>query len=201
MRRALRTALGRPLLAAVVALTATSVLAGAASATHGQPEKQLPYQGVQAGSATTFELASGFPFERSTFGGRCSVPSDAFSAWDETGTATHVGSFTTEFSHCSQLDLATGAGTFSDGRMTTTAANGDSWTGTYVGVTTAILPDGTATYTSEVTIAGGTGRFTGATGVISGSGVSHIDMTVTPWAATDAATFDGWIAYDASQEG
>ncbi len=186
--------------AAVILSLAAFVLATPAVATHGQPEKQLPFQLVQTGSGIV-ELAPGFPFERSTVGGRCSVPSDALSSWDYTGTATHLGSFTAEASHCSLLDLAAGVGTFGDGVYTATAANGDTFTYTYDNGLTAFHPDGTITYTGDATITGGTGRFAGATGEIlevSGT-VLESDMTVTPWVVTVAETLGGWIACDASQ--
>ena len=61
-------------------------------------------------------------------------------------------------------------------------------------------PDGTITYTYELTIAGGTGRFAGATGHVPVSGtVVEFDPTVMPWEVTVVEVFDGWIAYDASQ--
>jgi hypothetical protein len=186
--------------AAAILSLAAFVFAMPASATHGQPGKQLQFQLMQTGSGI-IELAPGFPFERSTFGGRCSVPSDALSWWNFTGTATHLGWFTAEASHCSQLDLATGVGTFSDGVYMATTANGDAFTYEYDNGLTQLQPDGTGTYTAELTITGGTGRFAGVTGEIieAGGTVLELDTTVMPWTATVAETLDGWIAYDASQ--
>jgi hypothetical protein len=188
--------------AAVILSLAAFVLATPASGTHGQPGKQLPLRGVQEGSGI-LQPAPGFPLERSTFDGRCSVPSDALSSWDYTGRWTHLGSWTTvELSHCSQLDLVTGVGTFGDGVLTLRAANGDTLSGTYGNGESLFQPDGTVAYTFEMTITGGTGRFAGATGHIAASGLAvEFDTTVTPWVATVVETSDGWIAYDASQRG
>jgi hypothetical protein len=110
-----------------------------------------------------------------------------------TGRATHLGAYTGTGSHCSQLDLATGVVVFGDGAFALTAASGDTLTGTYTNGYGP--PDGT--FTDDVTITGGTGRFAGATGQARDNGVA--DVTTTPW--TIAVTFEGWIAYDASQQG
>jgi hypothetical protein len=188
--------------AAVILSLAAFVLATSASATHGQPGKQLPFQGMWAGPASGQEFAPGFPNERSTFDGRCSVPSDYVISWDGlTGKATHLGSLTVvEASHCSQFDPASGVIPFGDGVFTLMAANGDTVTGTYGNGLSSFQPDGTITYTYELTIAGGTGRFAGATGDAAVSGtVVEFDMTVMPWKVTVVEVFDGWIAYDASQ--
>lgn len=186
--------------AAVTLFVAVLVLATPATATHGQSGEQLPFRGTSAGALSDQEFAPGFPVERSTFDGRCSVPSDFVVSWDYTGRVTGLGSLTIEATHCSQLDLAAGVGTFGDGVWTAVAANGDTVTATYENGVTWFLPDGTATYTAELTITGGTGRFAGATGQVAGSGtVLELDVTVTPWKATVVETYHGWIDYDASQ--
>ncbi len=177
--------------AAVTLLVATTVLAAPVSATHGQPGKGLPFLGVMAGPVTSVVLAPGFPVVRSTFGERCSVPSDWVLSWAVTGEATHLGSFIGAGSHCSRLDLATGVAVYGDGVFMYTAANGDMLHGTYTNGYAP--PDGTLT--DEATITGGTGRFVGATGHACESGTA--DLTTTP--PTFAATFGGWIAYDASE--
>lgn len=189
----IRTLRPQLLIAAAVALfAATFLLATPASATHGQPGKQLPYRGVMAGPISVV-YAPGFPFVRDTFGGRCSVPSDWTISFTLTGEVTHLGSFTSVGGHCSRLDMATGIVVFGDGVFTTTSANGDTLTGTYTNGYGP--PDGT--FTDDVTLTGGTGRFSGATGEAVDSGVA--DVTATP--PTIVVRFDGWIAYDASQQG
>jgi hypothetical protein len=175
--------------AVIVAFVATFVLATPASATHGQPGKRLPFTGVIEGTFTSLEYAPGFPVERSTFDGRCSVPSDIIFSIVGMGEGTHVGSFTGGVTDCGRVDLATGVVEY-DGTGSWTAANGDTWNSTYVGTA---FPDGTNT--EEFTIVGGTGRFTGASG--HGLDVGTSDMTAMP--PTFVGKWEGWIAYDASQ--
>lgn len=76
-----------------------------------------------------------------------------------TGTASHLGRFTTV--GVITLNLATASGT---GTVTYTAANGDMLSGTATGQ--AVVGGGFATVTETVTITGGTGRFAGATGTL-----------------------------------
>ena len=187
MKKALRPRLLG--VAAVVLFAAAFVLATPASATHGQPGKQMPFKGVIVGTFTSLDYAPGFPFERSTFNGRCSVPSDVIFSFVATGEGTHVGLFTGGGTDCGRIDLTTGVIEY-DGTGSWTAANGDSWNSTYVGTA---FPDGTNT--EEFTIVGGTGRFTGASGHGIDDGTS--DMTATP--PTLAGTWEGWISYDASK--
>jgi len=176
--------------AAVVLFVAAFVLATPASATHGQPGKQLPAWGAVAGTVTSVDYAPGFPFVRSTFGGRCSVPSDWVTSHTFTGEVSHGGLSTGVGSHCGRLDYATGAIIDADEVIMMTAANGDTLNSRGNGYT---FPDGTTT--GELTIVGGTGRFAGATGESTSSG--RADLTATPWTYT--LSFSGWIAYDASQ--
>ncbi len=187
----MRTFPARLMLASTVTLlAATLALATPASATNGQPGKELPYQGVMAGSVSV-NFAPYFPFVRDTFGGRCSVPSDWVSSWTATGEATHLGLFSGGGSTCARVDFATGVVAFGDGVGTLTAANGDTLNATLAGYGSIL--DGTET--EEWTLVGGTGRFAGATGQARSTG--RVDVTTTPY--TFASTFEGWIAYDASQ--
>lgn len=175
--------------AAVTLFAATLVLATPASATHGQPAKQLPFKGVIEGTFTSLDYAPGFPFVRSTFDGRCSVLSDIIFTFVATVEGTHVGRYTGGGTDCGRIDLATGVIEY-DGTGSWTAANGDTWNSTYVGTA---FPDGTNT--EEFTVVGGTGRFAGASG--HGIAVGTSDLTATP--PTLVGTWEGWIAYDASQ--
>jgi hypothetical protein len=63
---------------------------------------------------------------------------------------------------------------YGDGTSTVTGANGDATfsTGTRVIDVTAISPDGVAPFTFTGIITGGTGRFEGASGSFSGTGLS-----------------------------
>ena len=60
-------------------------------ATRGQPDKALPYRGSGTGWVTSQVYAPGFPIERSTFEGRCSIPSDYIVEFAASGQATHLG--------------------------------------------------------------------------------------------------------------
>jgi len=76
-----------------------------------------------------------------------------------TGVASHIGQFT--LVDDGFANLSTGLG---GGRVTFTAANGDSFTATEIG--SAVIESGFADVTDDATITGGTGRFAGATGTI-----------------------------------
>ncbi len=76
-----------------------------------------------------------------------------------TGTASHIGRFTVVDDGIGFL--STGLG---EGRITFTAANGDSFTATETGH--AEIAGGIAEVTDEATITGGTGRFAHATGTL-----------------------------------
>ena len=108
-----------------------------------------------------------------------------------TGNVSHLGKVDFVVTHCTVLnpDLT---GSFGNGTITFTAPNGDElviaqW-GTFV-----VSPDFTV---SDIelswTVVGGTGRFDGATGSGTGTGLSDIPGNTT---AVDLA---GRIAYDAS---
>jgi len=53
------------------------------------------------------------------------------------------------------------------GTFTITAANGDTFTGTYGGVITAPDSNGFAAFSGQITVTSGTGRFQGASGSVS----------------------------------
>jgi hypothetical protein len=139
---------------------APSVLA---ASSHGRPWKadfQFKATGVQwAGQPGV---------DRSTFGGRCSVPSDYVITVDFKGEATHAGHFTGGGSHCSQVAWTPngpGGVTYSDGRGTLVAADGSQidlrWGNGISGVDTAT---GELWFKDQFTFVGGTDRFEGATG-------------------------------------
>jgi hypothetical protein len=101
-------------------------------------------------------------------------PSDAFLRANVTGEGTflHLGSTRVIFTHCTYLDLQTGAGRTDPGEMTLTAANGDLLVLHYRATfQMAPWPDfvSSTVKTWDWVVAGGTGRFHGATG----SGAGH----------------------------
>ena len=106
----------------------------------------------------------------------------------DTGTCqlSHLGR--AEFAGVLELNLATGT---QRGERTLTAANGDVLRLVSVGTTTPAGP-GLVRFVATFTFAGGTGRFTNATGQARGEGTANL--------ATRTTTFelDGWIAFDAS---
>ena len=87
-------------------------------------------------------------------------------------------------------DINFAAGTQS-GERTFTAANGDELHAVHSGTSGPGEP-GQVRFSATLTFVGGTGRFAKATGEVRATGTANL---VTHSAS---ATFDGWIAYDAS---
>jgi len=101
-------------------------------------------------------------------------PSDAFLRATVTGEGAflHLGSTRVSFTHCTYLNLETGAGWTDVGEMTLTAANGDRLFLHYLATfQMAPWPDfvSSTVKTWDWTVAGGTGRFERA----AGSGTGH----------------------------
>jgi hypothetical protein len=110
------------------------------------------------------------------------------------GTATHTGKYDIVNSHC--LNPATGA--LTNGTFVKTAANGDQLFGTYVGSASVIQPPapiGIFGITGTISLTGGTGRFTGATGTTTMSGTEQADFSQTPIATQTELTMVGEISY------
>jgi hypothetical protein len=95
--------------------------------------------------------------------GRCvekAGVADALTTFTVSGYATHLGWVDVVAEHCSDFDT----GTYGDGRLTITAANGDTLKGTYThGVSTA-PPPVTGFQDDFKFVDGGTGRFALASG-------------------------------------
>lgn len=129
-----------------------------------------PYKANGEGRVTKITWASGqgpAPGVTSTFDGRCTVPSDYVIAFTMTAEGTHLGHFTGQMEHCSQLvwtPQGPAGATYGDGRFTLSAANHDTITGTYVNRESGIDASGLISFRDDWTITGGTGRFAGATG-------------------------------------
>jgi hypothetical protein len=143
-------------------------------------------------------MAPGFPLERSTFEGRCSVPSDWVTTIDSVGTAAHLGKVSMTQSHCTQIDITSplNPAVIMDGRVTVVAPNGDELWMTYTGsfiFTPTTGPDvGISNITYAMTIVGGTGRFAHASGSADGTAVDYFPD------GPNTADFSGVIWYDAS---
>lgn len=163
--------------AIVALLVATVPAAIAASLTERPLKEDLSGYGTGIVYAGNFESGD-------TFDGRCSQPSQWISTSEGTGTISHLGRVSWRTEHCLQLFL----GTFGDAVVVITSANGDQLYGTYDGVLTS-----ETTFAEELIITGGTGRFAGASRVVTEAG--WFDPSTTYMEVTG----DGWISYDASQ--
>lgn len=104
------------------------------------------------------------------------------------GIATHLGRLEGTGSNCTTFDLASDAVPIWDGRATFVAADGSSISMTYEGAQAAPV-NGSAAVSSTFTVISGTGRFEGATGSWTSSGV--IDFVTGQF----AGSFSGWITY------
>ena len=104
------------------------------------------------------------------------------------GIATHLGRMQGTGSNCTTFDLATGAVPIWDGLATFVAADGSSISLSYEGAQAAPVA-GRATVASTFVVLSGTGRFEGATGSWTSSGV--LDFATGQF----SGTFSGWISY------
>jgi len=148
--------LTRSRLLAVIAVVAVLLIAVAlpATATKGNPGKELPFSAVISGDEVDFNTDN-IP------AGRCDESPGTFSLttfWGS-GHATHLGRIDIVAQHCSQP-----GGFYSQGELTITAANGDVLEATYTnGV--SLTPPPEILFRDEFTfVDGGTGRFTEASG-------------------------------------
>jgi hypothetical protein len=116
---------------------------------------QLPLNGSEAG---TFLLL-----------GRCDTGGIVLNVTG-TGHSTRLGSYSSDYREC--LDPATGAVTA--GTFTLTTANGDKVFGTYSGQAVPTATPNVVHYQDPGVIAGGTGRFAGASGVMTTSGIANL---------------------------
>lgn len=120
------------------------------------------------------------------------------------GHATHLGRFRASAEHCSDVvfdptTMAPVSAVYGDGEFEIVAANGDQMFGTYGsygvdgdGVADTIAP-GVADFHDRVSLAGGTGRFVNATGVLQEDGLFDVATgAITYW------TMHGEIRYAAA---
>jgi hypothetical protein len=111
-----------------------------------------------------------------------SNPSGCAAPWTTlvtaSGWASHLGRVTVSASHC-EVPSGPDSGQSVNGRMTLTAANGDTITGTYV--TAWVFQDGKVNVTGWLDVAGGTGRFADATGRLWQHHVISVVAQTPPW--------------------
>jgi hypothetical protein len=104
------------------------------------------------------------------------------------GVASHLGAMTGTGSNCTEWTLATSAVAIWDGRATFVAADGSTLTTVSEGTQDAPVA-GVAAFDLTHTITGGTGRFVGAAGVWTVTGV--IDFNT----GTIRGQAAGWLSY------
>ena len=122
---------------------------------------------------------------------RCNVKGLLTITFGVEGKASHLGDFTGTASNCTAFPIP-GPVAIEEGVFTISASNDDRLVGTYEGQQDAVASDGSAVFHSMSEITGGTGRFARATGEFTEDGVIDFNTGQT------SATFEGWIAYDAS---
>ena len=104
------------------------------------------------------------------------------------GVLSHLGQMTGGGTNCTEFTLATESVSIWDGIAIVTAADGSTLTLAYEGQQGAPT-NGVATFTHQDSVIGGTGRFEGATGELTISGLlDFADLTVT-------GSVSGWISY------
>lgn len=115
------------------------------------------------------------PFKGSDVGGFTLTPGGiCASGWFQVditgaGNATHLGRYAYGAAECFNPTTGAFAGSF-----TLTAANGDKVAGTYAGQVSATPDPNVVGYVEEAVVAGGTGRFAGATGTLQISGLANL---------------------------
>jgi hypothetical protein len=93
---------------------------------------------------------------------------------DGRGHGTHVGSFTTAQSHCIDPGGADPLA-FTDGSFTFTTADGERLIGTYSGRLLPTSTPGVFSLDGTASFEGGTGRFAGASGTATATGVLNLN--------------------------
>jgi hypothetical protein len=124
-------------------------------------------------------------------------PAGTFTRYHSSGTGyyLHLGRTRVVVTQCTRVDFATGAGSFADGTITLTAANGDRLVLAQHGTFQLSPWPGFSRSDIDVldwVVVGGTGRFAHATGAGTGHGFS--DDVATP-ASTTTVWLSGSISY------
>jgi hypothetical protein len=131
------------------------VLVALALPMHAAAADQVPFKASETG---TFQLL-----------GPCGTGGIVV---DVTGTGhpTQLGNYGAHYSEC----LLPATGTVRDGSFTLTAANGDMVFGTYGGQAFPTDDPNVLAYEDPGVITGGTGRFAGASGIVTQSGLANL---------------------------
>ena len=149
---------------------APSSMTAAAPSSMAAAAPERPWKATLQWAVTGLEWPDGqppFTGATSTFGGRCSVPSDYVISATFAGESTHAGRISGAGSHCSQLHLTPegpSGVTYSDGRGTFTTANGSTLEIRWGNGTSWTDEKGVTWFKDQFTLLGGTGTFEGATG-------------------------------------
>jgi hypothetical protein len=137
------------------AMTGLAVLAALALPMRAAAAEPAPFMASESG---TFQLL-----------GLCATGGIVLDV-NGTGQATQLGNYNANYREC--FDPATGAVT--SGSFTLTAANGDTLFGTYSGQGRPTSDPSVVHYDDPGVITGGTGRFAGASGVVTASGAANL---------------------------
>jgi len=183
----------------LMSASATSPAASALAPSSTSGER--PWKAKLVWTVTGIEWAGEPGQATSTFGGRCSAPSDYVISAAFAGEATHAGKITGTTEHCSQISWSNGApagATYSDGRGTCVSANGSTIILRYGNGTTGFDPAATELwFRDDWTFIGGTGLFEGATG--SGEEGGHfVDFMALLAGAPVQMWMEGSITYSPS---
>jgi hypothetical protein len=108
------------------------------------------------------------------------------------GNATHLGRLTGIGSNCTEPTFVFEAVDIWDGIIVLAAADGSTLTFTSSGTQTAPAA-GVASFLQELEVIDGTGRFDGASGEMTISGL--IDLTPFPLPPVVTGTVSGWVSY------
>lgn len=151
------------------AATNPSAVAGAAAdAPQAAQDRERPWKARLVWSITNTQWAGEPGQATSTFGGRCSVPSDYVVSATFEGQATHAGRVTGTTEHCSQViwsEQGPAGATYTDGLGVFVAADRSTISLAYGNGTTGYDPaTGELWFHDTWTFTGGTGRFAGVTG-------------------------------------
>jgi hypothetical protein len=157
--------------AAAVMAVALTVLAAPAAA-----GSQVPFRGTLEGVETTTSITPGIP----------PIPPMANIQGTGTGRASHLGLFTYDNPHVVNLGTRHAIGSW-----VFTAANGDTVIADVVGDATIVSgtpPFAILSIVETLTITGGTGRFTGATGSVT------VERSVDQTTGATTGSFEGTIS-------
>jgi hypothetical protein len=178
----------------VPAAPGTTAAASAPQSASGE----RPWKAKLAWRVTDIRWAGVPGVDKSTFSGRCSVPSDYVIQGAFEGEATHAGHVTGLADHCSQITWGPqgpiGA-VYSDGRGMMVSANGSTLEFRYGNGTTGVdTSAGLQWFRDEWQFTGGTGSFAGATGQGSEGG-SFADFNALLAGAPASMWMEGTISY------